>query len=153
MEVKYSVSRKEIWNWYWDSWRSGIKWQHLFIFILITLIFVAFDYNHITPFTFIKASVVFLCTFAFMVAYPQIMYKPQTRVLTVLDNGINIKVAKYDKVIPWSKVSTVDMNNDFISIAHKNNALLIPSRAFSSKIAMQEFYEYTNDIFAKAKNT
>lgn len=156
MEVVYSLKRIEIWKWYWNSWwRGGLKWIHLYLFLMVSAVFIYIDYSNdiISVHTFTKAALTFIAIFIFMVLFPQLMYKPQSRVLSINENGIHTKIAKYDKVIAWKEVSLIENNNDYINIIGRNkNAMLVPKRAFPSLEGMQEFYRLANTFLDGSKN-
>lgn len=157
MEVKYSLMRSEIWNCYWSRWwNGGLYWFHLQLFLIISIGFLYFDYKYgvVSVNTFIKSVAAFVGTFTFMVLYPQLMYKPQIRTLAINENGIHTQIAKYDKVIPWLEVSSLENSDGYIKISGRNkNTMLIPERAFSDVTEMQTFYEYAMEYVKKeAKN-
>lgn len=134
--IKYATTRKEIAERYWRMWRKTLWKIHLIFFGLIMFFAISLDghwpiQNYRVIIYGILASI---GLFGFFVLFPQAMYKPQTRTVTVGETGIYTLIASITKSVSWTEIKEIESTPEHISIVLKKtlNALIIPRRAFAT---------------------
>ena len=133
--LKYAATRKEVWDWYWRAWRRGLWKIHVVVFLLI-LYSVGSRDGHwpIADYRFVLDG--FLIATAVIIAFvsfPQLMYKPQTRSLTINEDGIRTVIGPRSGKVKWAEVADIETRGEHIVITGRwGNSFLIPSRAFES---------------------
>lgn len=99
------------------GYSSALDWSGVVISLLIALLIVGF-----------------------FILFPQIMFKPQMRTLTVSKNGIETSIGKMDKHVDWKEINKIENSGETIAIIRKNlNAFLVPRRAFGTEQERNDF--------------
>ena len=152
MTVRYRSSRKEVNEWYWKQWRAKLWLYHLGFFVLTIVIFVG-RWPPRASSDVLRGVIAGLCVVLVFVAFPQIMFKPKERTLTVNENGIDTEIGKLKRHIGWHEVSKVEEASQAILIVRKRsgNAFIVPKRAFPSAQEREEFYKAAKDWQSKAE--
>jgi hypothetical protein len=134
IELKYSSSRKEVSDWYWRMWRSKFWKLHLICFLTPLLVILIADAQWPpSPKRALTGASIGLGLIAFMILFPQILFKPQTRVILFDEDGIQTTIGKKNANVPWQEIESIDETVETIAIRRKNlHAFLLPRRAFSS---------------------
>jgi hypothetical protein len=85
-----------------------------------------------------------LIPIALLASYPMLMFKPQTRVLTVDDDGIVTTIGRHkNKSVAWAEIAEVRDNGEALVIQRRNlNAFIVPARAFGSPDEKRSFEEF-----------
>jgi len=69
-----------------------------------------------------------------MFLFPQLMFKPHTRVIVFDESGIQTRIGKKTGNVPWRDIENIEDDSETICIRGKNlNAFLVPRRAFQSQ--------------------
>ena len=77
---------------------------------------------------------------ASFIAFPQIMFKPEERTLTVSEDGITTRIGKKTGIAKWGEVAEIEDLAQTTAILRKSgNAFLIPRRAFNSENERSDF--------------
>ena len=86
------------------------------------------------------------------IAFPQIMFKPKERALTVSANGIDTEIGRIKGHIGWNEVSKVEEASHAVVITRKKsgNAFIVPNRAFQSEEQRDVFLNTTKGWQSKA---
>lgn len=94
------------------------------------------------------AVAVGLAAIIWMPLFPLIMFKPQTRTLTVDEDGISTIIGSKSAVRTWPQIRSVADEEGTIVITGKNeNSFIIPARAFESEAVRAEFFDYAKQNF------
>jgi YcxB-like protein len=140
--LKYASARAEAWRWYWRAWREKFWVVHASAVLLCFALAVLWD-GYWPPHDQAKlvyglvASGVLV---AFLIAYPQLMFKPQHRELTANEDGLYTKIGSKSRSWNWREISTIEETPEFVTITGDGgNALLIPRRAFRSEEHKRDF--------------
>src|SRR5581483_7024083 len=93
--VRYTSTRAEVWRWYWRAWAQprGLWMVHGVIALAAAATVsmpgtASFDTSR---FVHVAVSVVVACV-VLMPLWPQLMFKPQERTLTIDANGFSTEV-------------------------------------------------------------
>jgi hypothetical protein len=109
--------------------------QHAFYLVCCLVIAVSLD-GHLPPH---KESVLLgllMATIivAFFIAFPQVMFKPEERTLTLSEDGITTRIGKKSGTAKWEEIIEIqDLPQTTVILRKNGNALLIPRRAFNSE--------------------
>jgi uncharacterized membrane protein len=88
----------------------------------------------------------------FLFAFPQMMFKPQSRTLTMDEERIRTTIGKKSGTVPWAKIRNIEYTADDIYLIKKNyNAFVIPRRAFSFAQEQTDFIQRAIKMW-QAKN-
>ena len=126
--IEYRSSRKEVWSWYWRTWRQSLWKFHLLIFLAFAGgCYAASD-------SVILSVVVALVPVSLLPLYPQLRFKSELRTLTAGEDGIDTTIGRKHCKVPWIDVAIVKEDDaGRLFIQRKNgNAFIIPPRAFDS---------------------
>lgn len=70
----------------------------------------------------------------FFILFPQLMFKPHERTLTVSEGGIDTSIGRKGGTVKWEEIAAIQDAPDLTTIVGRNgNAFLIPNRAFNSE--------------------
>jgi hypothetical protein len=155
-ELKYSVQRQELWNYYWWAWRQpdGL-WIYWLIFSLAALA-LGWLWASISETTNLFEATALICLTGacFFVLFPQLAYKPQERSVTIDADGIDTTIGARSGHRGWADISSVTSRGDSIILmvsggtrllpglwllTRVGNAFIIPNRAFKGAEQRQEF--------------
>jgi hypothetical protein len=143
MTLKYASIREEIARRYWQMWRKTLWKIHAATFIVILLAAILLegnwpiqDYRYVV-YGFVVAAAVII----FFISFPQIMYKPQVRSLTVNEGGIYTVVNLLSDDTSWMDIMSIEDTPEHIVITKKKtlHSLLIPRRAFQNNDERKNF--------------
>jgi len=155
--INYRASRRDVWSWYWSSWRrSDGLWRFWLILSLVVFVVVLWprSLDHaLTREDIIAASAWVSGMFLLFVVFPQLAYKPQTRALTVSRDRIETKIGSIHGRRKWEDISLIADHGSFIAlvvgggiplgpwwIRTKNgNAFVVPNLAFATLEKRREF--------------
>jgi hypothetical protein len=83
-----------------------------------------------------------------------IQFKPQTRTLTVDEQGIATEIGSKSGTRSWREIRSVADEDGAIVIVGKNkNAFIVPARAFESDAERVDFLNYSRAVFQAANFT
>lgn len=152
MTIRYRSSRKEVNEWYWKKWREKFWLYHVFCFVLIVIISVGQWPPRSSSDVLRGAIIGFLAVVGFM-AFPQIMFKPKERMLSVTENGIYTEIGKEKGQIRWNEVSNIEEASHAILITRRKsgNAFIVPDRAFQSAKERELFYNAAKEWHSKSE--
>lgn len=144
--VTYSSTRREVWRFYWQAWKRRFWKMHLAIFLIVLVLgsFATFGRLPRDAAELAAVSVTALIPLALMALYPMLMFKPQSRVLTVDEHGITTTIGKHkNKSVAWPEIAEVQNQGQAVVIQRRNlNAFIVPARAFRSPAEKQSFAEF-----------
>ena len=126
--IHYISSRQEVWRWYWRAWAKpkGLWLYHLVISVLCGWVlsgsssFEGFNLTQFAQSTFI----IFLVCMAIFPLWPQIMFKPQPRTLTINSTGIETTIGKKSGKRSWGEIKEIQDFEDEIVKGVKTTMLL-----------------------------
>ncbi len=141
LELTYSSSRREVASWYWRMWRTKLWKFHLLCLVaVVAAVLIAGGHWPPSIARFVVGVVVGMSLIAFMLLFPQLMFKPQTRTIVFDPNGIQTRIGKKAADIGWPEIVHISDDSETISIGGKNlNAFLVPGRASDSQEHRIEF--------------
>jgi hypothetical protein len=153
--LTYRSTRDELLRWYGRLWLSRLWKYHLVIFVVVFLadLFIS-GFPRIGNNTsfIIRALLASFAVIAILVIYPQIMYKPNMRTLTVNDQGINTNIGARSGEISWLEIISIEEANKCICISSQTgNAFLVPDRAFKSVADRSYFLDEVRKWYQRAK--
>jgi hypothetical protein len=140
--------------WYWRSWRQRLWKFHLFIFCTFTVVtFVCAVLGGTAPLAAgVYAFVWGLLSIVWLPIYPQLRFKPQTRVLEISEEGISTTIGKISARRSWDEVASITEADRNIFILGKNgNAFIVPPRAFDSEDGRIAFLVFAQNALAVAR--
>lgn len=144
MTIRYKSSRKEVNAWYWKKWREKLWLYHLGLFVLTAVMFAS-RWPAGNSFDLLRGVIAGFLVVLACIAFPQIMFKPKERALTVNANGIDTEIGRIKGHIGWNEVGKVEEASHAILITRKKsgNAFIVPNRAFQSQEERDVFYKTT----------
>ena len=152
--VRYHSSRREIWHWYWRTWRQprGLWRIHAVIALgafVTVLLLIAPPVRPIPWIYGIWAVLAALLSVAWLPLWPMIRFKPQLRTLEVSRRGLRTSVGKLTGEKSWREIASIEEACGCICIEMPtSSAFLVPERAFPSAIARNEFLRSIQDWHA-----
>jgi hypothetical protein len=94
------------------------------------------------PWSAVAGLAVSFCLAAFFAGYPQLKFKSQTRVLTLLPNELTTTIRGETKTYSWGDVATLEEDDGFLIIRLRNfNAFIVPPTAFRDGHERKELVE------------
>lgn len=145
ISITYASRRGEVWRLYRRVWRQRLWKTHALVFILSTYAVYAVMF-HDTPTAATKvlasAGLALIAPIG-LALYPLIRFKPQTRTLSVDDEGLATTIGTHSSRTPWSAFTEVQDDGDAIVILRRNlNAYVVPARAFANAAAREQFRDF-----------
>ena len=136
MELTYSTTRALVARSYWRSLRRNRRHQGLWV-CYAALAFVVGAEGSAHPFrSGLAASVLVIAALALV---PQLLFKPQTRVLHVGPKGLHTTIGRKSGERTWRDIASVERDGDHVIVTGRNlNAFIIPTNAFPSEAARDE---------------
>ena len=153
IKIEYASSRREIWRWYWRSWRKTLWKTHLLFFLVVTFAAAFFiapvriePNNSLSFASLLPAVICGLLSVSWLPFFPLLMFKPETRTLEIASDGISTTIGKRLGRRAWSEIRSVSTQGDEIVILVKNgNAFIVPARAFPSPDEQQQFLSFAQN--------
>jgi hypothetical protein len=142
ISVEYSSTRREVWGLYWRMWQQRLWKMHLLIFVAaaVAASFAAFGRLPRDVPELLAIVLTGLIPTALFALYPMLMFKPQMRVLTVDDDGIDTTIGKRKQSLGWVEIADVRSSGEALVIQRHNlNAFIVPARAFDTPEARSSF--------------
>ena len=132
----YSSTRAEVWRWYWKAWAAphGLWRFHALIVLAFPLVlWITGSATGDEPRVVLRGVVIWaVAAVTFMVAWPQIRFKPQPRTLRVDARGWSTVIGTRSGARTWHEVAAIDERPDAVVLVSANgNALIVPNRAFT----------------------
>ena len=147
ISISYASQREEVWQWYWRVWRRSLWKIHLGVFAAVALAssFFIFDDMPVSLKELLIVSAIAALPLAAFVAFPMLMFKPETRTLSISSSGIATTIGKRSGNIPWTDIINVREEGDALVIQRRNlNAFVIPMRAFKTTAEKSEFADFAH---------
>ena len=156
MEIEYTSTRKEVWDFYWHLWLNGsVKWVHARMFVAFFIIVLLIEYkpNTLETLNYANAILISFCAIVFMILIPQIMFKNKKRKLSINNEGINTTIGKSSALITWKEIKSIEQRNNTIYVlGKKGSGFIIPLRAFKDKNTKTSFFEDATQFYNEAEN-
>jgi hypothetical protein len=146
LKVQYRSSRREVWDWYWWSWRQpkGLWRFHVAIAVIgfAGMLVGRPRQNGIAAADIVWAVAAALVLVAWMPLWPLIRFKSQPRTLEVDPAGVRTVIGKLKGGRRWDEIAEIHDRNGTIYIVAKNrNAFIVPARAFASEAVRASFLD------------
>jgi hypothetical protein len=128
---------------------------HAFFIVLIFAYALAIaEHWPPSPLVIVYATLGSAALIGFLLAFPQLAFKPQKRALSVDYNGVQTVIGRRSGKVPWDKVANIVDEGELLYINLKNgNAFIIPRRAFACDQERASFYlqitEWHSDAHAR----
>jgi hypothetical protein len=155
LTIYYASSRAEIWRFYWRAWKGGLWLKNLKLSVMIAFFTIVFSAaKHSLADLNIGFLLLAMMTPQFFnLIFPQLMFKRQTRTLTIDENGWQSTIGKKTGAVAWTDVQGVEKFGDTILISGiTGNALVVPQRAFQSIDKQDEFLAFAVRSHAEANS-
>jgi hypothetical protein len=135
MTIEYSSTRATLWRWYWRSLRRNGAHRTTWLVWMLGAFLAGFGSSHASgksdPRAALAGLAASLCVAAFLAGYPQLRFKPQTRVLTLLPDELSTTIRGETKKYSWQDVARFEEDGGFVIIGLRNlNAFIVPPTAF-----------------------
>ncbi len=145
ISIRYASRRTEVLRWYWQAWQRGLWKTHLLVFVAVAWAAAAGLYGGLPnrPASFVVVAMIGIVPLIGFAAFPMLKFKPQQRVLTVDEFGIETSVGSIQATVPWQDVAELREERNYLVIQRTNgNAFIIPPRAFDDAQSRRAFYEF-----------
>jgi hypothetical protein len=113
LTLTYTITRQEVSEWYWRTWRRKLWMYHVF-FAVVALWTVIAGRGMWPPdlLTIVYGVLTGICVVLFFIVFPQIMFKPSLRTLTVNESGIETTIGGRSRSVSGTKsrISRSDLN-------------------------------------------
>ena len=140
--LRYASTRAEVWRAYWREWTrlSGLWRFHVLIGLAVG--FGWADGGALRAFSAEQFAIAALAatgtSIALLSLWPQLRFKPQTRILILNAEGFTTTIGRQSAQRRWQDIARVEDHSDTILLVGKNgNAMIIPSRAFTHEADRQ----------------
>jgi len=138
MTFEYSSTRSALWRWYWKSLFSNRVHRTVWLVWMLAAFLAGYGASHLLgkpePEAALGGLAACLCVAALLAGYPQLRFKPQTRVLTLLPDELSTTIRGQSKTYSWQDVARFEADGDFVIIGLKNlNAFIVPPTAFRDR--------------------
>jgi hypothetical protein len=135
MTIEYSSTRSTLWRGYWRSLLLNRVHRTLWFAWMLAAFLAGFGASHLSgdpdPQAALVGLAASLCVAAFLAGYPQLRFKPQTRILTLLPDELSTTIRGETKKYSWQDVARFEADGDCVIIGLKNlNAFIVPPTAF-----------------------
>jgi hypothetical protein len=135
MTLEYSSTRSTLWRWYWRSLRRNGVHRRIWLALILGAFLAGFWISNSSGGSASRAALAGLgVSFGvaiFLAGYPQLRFKPQTRVLTLLPDELSTTIRGETKRYSWQDVARFQEDGDFVIIGLRNlNAFIVPPTAF-----------------------
>lgn len=135
MTLEYSSTRATLWRWYWKSLFRNSVHRTLWLVWMLGAFIAGFGTSNLSGKSGLHAALgglaASLCVAALLAGYPQLRFKPQTRVLTLLPDELSTTIRGETKTYSWQDVARFEEDGGFVIIGLRNlNAFIVPPTAF-----------------------
>jgi YcxB-like protein len=135
MTLEYSSTRSMLWRGYWRSLLRNRVHRTIWLAWMLGAFLTGFWISHSSgksdPWAASAGLAASFCLAAFLAGYPQLRFKPQTRVLTLLADGLTTTIRGETKNYSWEDVARFEEDGGFLIIGLRNlNAFIVPPSAF-----------------------
>lgn len=139
--LRYSSTRREVWQWYWRRWRERLWVVHA---VVAAGAGYGLSSSHPADTRLAAWAIYAIAAFPVVVAIfaiiPQARFKPAVRTLIVGPEGWSTSIGPKSGARRWAEVSAIREDADAIVIQGTNgNALIVPQRAFRSESERNAF--------------
>lgn len=146
MTLEYSSTRSTLWRWYWRSLLGNSVHRTLWLVWMLGAFLVGFGTSHLSgasgPQAALGGLASSLCVAALLAGYPQLRFKPQARVLTLLPDELSTTIRGETKKYSWQDVAQFEEDGGFVIIGLRNlNAFIVPPTAFRDAREREEMVE------------
>lgn len=138
--LRYRLSRREVWRWYWKAWRArrGLWRVHLCAFAFVGL--VATDFRPASIHQVLVAIAWGFGAIAWLPLVPIIAFKAQERSMSVDEKGFSTIIGKQSGKRRWAVIRLIaEAHDDIVLVGTNGNAMIIPRRAFASEEERRSF--------------
>jgi hypothetical protein len=143
--IEYSSRRREIWRTYWRLWRQRLWKTHATIVTAIAFGICLGFYRGLPP-TFLAAVAVLAIAIAPVLVFPLIpllRFKPERRILTIDERGIDTAIGSRSGTIAWSDIGSIhEEAGNLVMRRNNGNAFVVPPRAFSGEQERTAFMRF-----------
>ncbi|RZJ46367.1 MAG: YcxB family protein [Brevundimonas sp.] len=151
LTVRYALTREELWAWYKVSWLKRLWVYHLAIVAMSCVTFALFQVGGSSVSGVIVGACVGLGLMLFMVAWPQVRYRPQERTLTFDAEGLSYVRGPQTGRMPWKQIRSVaDAPEGVVITGHSLSAFIVPNRAFGGDAEKAEAFSAISDLYRRA---
>ena len=146
MTLEYSSTRSMLWRWYWRSLLRNGAHRTIWLVWMLGAFLAGFWSSHSlgksNPRAALAGLASSLCVAAFLAVYPQLRFKPQTRVLTLLPDELSTTIRGETKKYSWRDVARFEEDGGFVIIGLRNlNAFIVPPTAFRDERERERIVE------------
>jgi hypothetical protein len=137
MELTYSTTRGLVARLYWRSLRRNRRHQVYWLFwVALAFVLGALRSAEHPVRSGLLLSTAFIAVLALV---PQLLFKPQQRVLRVGPEGLATTIGTKSGAFTWRDIARVERVGDYVIVTRHNlNAFTIPVSAFPSVAASEE---------------
>ena len=144
-KVEYASQRREVWQWYWRTWRKDIWKIHLTMFLVVSGA-VALFLTRNTELSLSSVLVGLACgllAVAWMPAYPVLTFSPERRSVEIDQDGISTTIEENSFRRSWDDIRSISQEDGYIVLmGQSGSAFLIPPRAFQTEDEQQRFLSF-----------
>lgn len=148
ISVTYASMRREVMAHYWNLWRQRLWKVHAAVFVATATLGSLAMFGG-WPANVAQLAITFLLgilPLLLLALYPMLLFKPQTRVMTVDDEGIATTIGNRSQVLAWDEIANVKSRSDSLIIQRHNlNAFIVPARAFETSADRASFEDFVRN--------
>jgi hypothetical protein len=139
IKISYVSSRSDILAAYLFTWRRSTRMKLMQLFIATATCVYVLLYGGSIP----MLAGIILLEAAFLLLFPQIMFKSDRRTLTITPLGISTRIGGRSGEVSWRKIVIIGKEGERIFLVNQTlNSFAIPLRAFSSPSERDEFLKF-----------
>jgi len=105
MTLEYSSSRRMLWRWYWRSLRRRGPHRTVWLAWMVGMFLAGFSLAYLSGKSDSRAALTGLatssCLAIFFAGYPQLTFKPQRRLLTLVPDELSTTIRGETKKYAW----------------------------------------------------
>ena len=150
IEVTYASHRNEVWRWYWKAWPRRFLPVHAAIAAPVCGLSILMRGATSIEVAAARGAIVSVLLIAALIAYPQFIFKPQVRTLTVDRDGVSRRLGSSSERRSWRQISSIVDDGGYIIMETNGGAFIVPPRAFVSDVDRADFLAFVVDARAAA---
>ena len=151
LTVRYALTREELWAWYKLAWLKRLWVFHLLILVMSCVTFALIEAGGSTASGLIIGAVVGLGMMVFMVAWPQVRYRPEERALTFDAEGLSYVRGPQTGRMSWKQIGSVADTPEGVAITGRSqSAFIVPNRAFGGEAEKAVAFRAISDLYRQA---